>query len=1003
MKKILSISLILILLTVGSNLSLFAFNDVKETMQTAHTVSGVILDEEGEPLIGVSVVEVGTQNGAMTDYDGKFTLKVSNPNSSLQVSYMGYETIKESINGRTSIKLVMKVNTELLEEVVVVAYGTQRKNTVSGSLSTVRADNIKATAPNVTAMLQGQVAGMNVSMNSGKPGEGGTITIRGKGSLNSTTTPLWVVDGVVGGLTASLNPNDIETLTVLKDGSATALYGARGANGVIVVTTKSAKNGENRIDATIKVGFTNLSRGNFKMMNSTELYDYTTQIFDNAKATGVEMYPWITPALKDNDTDWFDLATGTGLTTNYNLAYRTGTDKMRSFLSADYYNEEGAVKDFDYERFTIRNNMTYKFNDKLNLKTSITGHYSNTRDQQRSLYAAGTYLPWDTPYDSSGNIKTGKEGQGIETGKPMSDYWFGRDASNYLYDNQLNSGKSKSFGVDVSVGFDYTIIDGLVFESTNNFGYSSSNSSSYTDPKSMGGAANGGAIWNHDSYNRKRYTNQLLRYDRTFNTIHQVIAFIGHEYSDSWYKFNEQTGKGIPQGGSVPGVASEMEKFKGDEYFQDKIEGYYFNGNYTYDNRYFGQVSFRRDGSTKFGKDNRYGNFWTVGGGWNIDQESFLNSPIIDQLRVRASYGQTGNTPGGNFLSLYLYDLDREYDKRPGAFPKQMGNAKMSWETAKSTNIGADVRLFSRLGATVEFYIKNTSGLLYSRNLSTLSGYDRVWLNEGQLKNTGVEITLSPEIIKTKDWNWTIDFNLGYNKNEVKSLADGKNAEISGKYIHEVGYPMGTYYMREWGGVDEMTGNPTWIHTDKDGNNTYVMSEDQANQKNLDKKRFPDFTGGINTHVGYKDFTLSATFAFASGFYIYHYGREQYDNDGAEVQYNSMKLKKGWSRWEKPGDKATHPRPLPGGNMNAFKESSRYLERGDFFKMKTLAVSYNVPKSLLSKMGVHSAQLSFSADNLFTITEFSGIDPEMSVNGNSYDASTYPLAKKYMFSLALGF
>lgn len=972
--------------------------------QQAHVITGKVTDGNGEPLIGVSVFEkANPSNGASSDIDGTYSLSVKNANTTLVFSYIGFQTVEEAVRGRNAINIVLSEEASTLDEIVVVAYGTQRKSTVSGSMATVRSEKITATAPTISAMLQGQVAGMNVNQTSGRPGEGGVITIRGRGSISSGTSPLWVVDGVVGGTTSSLNPNDIESLTVLKDGSATALYGSRGANGVIVVTTKSARQGENRIDATIKVGFANQIRNGFEMMNSKELYEYTDMMFNNTPAATRPGF--MTPELMNNDTNWFDIAKQTALTTNYNLAYRTGTDKMRAFTSADYYKAEGTVRGYDYERFTVRNNMTYKFNDRLNINFSMSGHYSNTSDRQRSLYASFTYLPWDTPTNSLGEIKTGEEGNDVSTGKDMSDYWFGRDKSNYLYDNQLNWSRSKGFGVDLAVGFDYRIMDGLVFESKNNFGYSNSSSKSYTDPKSIGGASDGGTIYNGNSYRRNRYTNQLLRYSKTFNDLHEISAFLGHEYQDQWYRDNSLTGKGIPQGGSVAGTASEPKSISGDEYFNNKTEGYYFNANYTYDNRYFGQFSFRRDGSSKFGKDNRYGNFWTVGAGWNIHNESELikNIDVVNQLRVRGSYGVTGNTPGGTFYSLYLYDLNREYDLRPGAFPKQMGNPNMSWETTKSTNIGLDMRFFDRLGVTADFYIKNVSGLLYSRILSTLSGYDNVWLNEGRLKNTGIEVTISPEIIKTKDWNWTVDFNFAYNKNEIKELADGKNLEISGNQIRQVGYPLGTYYMREWAGVDVMTGSPTWIKIDEDGNKTWVMKESDATNQNLDKTRYPDFTGGAQTRVSYKDFTLSASFAFATGFYIYHYGREQYDNDGSEYLYNSMKLKDGWSRWEKPGDHATHPRPLIGGNNAAQRASSRFLERGDYFKMKSLSLSYNVPRKALGDFGLRSALISFSADNLFTMTQFSGIDPEVASSGDSYSASSYPLARQFMFTLSLGF
>lgn len=975
--------------------------NLKGVNQTTHEVSGIVTDEKGEPLIGVTVGEAGTQNGVGTDIEGKYSLKVSNPNAILKFSYVGYNSIEERINGRTSINVVLVESVNVLGEVVVVAYGTQRKNTVSGSLSTVKADKIVSTASTVSAMLQGQVAGMNVAQSSGKPGTGGNIVIRGRGSVSLGVEPLWVVDGIVGGTTSSLNPNDIESVTVLKDGSATALYGSRGANGVIIVTTKSAKLGDNKIDIGIKVGVSDLTTGKFSMMNSKELYEYTDIMFNN-NPDARNNYKWFNPSLMENDTDWWNIATQTSLTTNYNVTYRTGTEKIRSYLAGDYYKEEGTIKGYGYERFTLRNNMVYKFNEKLNINASIAGNYSNTSDRSRSLYSSFSYLPWDTPYNSLGELKKGNEGNDIGTGKPMSDYWFGRDKSNYLYDNSMNWSTSKGLGVDLSIGFDYTIIDGLVFESKNNFGFYSSSSKSYDDPKSLGAISDNGRIGIGEEHTRARYTNQLLRYNNTFNSLHEISAFLGHEYRDYWTRSSGLTGKGIPQGRPVPDVAAEPKSIKGNEQFSMKTEGYYFNGNYTYDNRYFGQFSFRRDGDSSFGSDKRYGNFWTVGGGWNLHGEKFMNNDVVDMLRIRASYGITGNAPGG-YQSRDLYSLNREYDSKPGAFPSQKGNPTITWETTKSTNIGTDIRLFNRLGITADFYIKNVSGLLYRKPLSTLSGFDGQYVNSGRLQNTGIEITVSPEIIKTQDWNWTLDFNIAYNKNQMKELADGKEYEISGNEIRMVGDPLGTYYLREWGGVDIMTGAPTWIKKDKDGNRSYVLKDSETESYNIGKTRYPNLQGGIQTRLSYKDITLSATFAYATGFYINHRGREIYDNDGAEIQYNSMKLKDGWSRWEKPGDHATHPKPMIGGNQAAHRDgSTRLLERGDFFKMKTLAVTYNVPQKTLRNLGVKSAQLGFSADNIFTITEFSGIDPEVAVNGAAYDASQYPIPRKYMFTLSLG-
>lgn len=965
-------------------------------------VTGQVLDEFGETVPGANVTVKGNSSiGTVTDMDGNFTLNVPK-GSTLVVSFIGYATSESVVKGSEKLIIKLAPDSKALDEVVVVAYGTQRKSSITGAIATVKSETLKTvTSPSVTSMLSGKVAGAVVTETDGKPGGSTNITIRGRGSISSTTSPLWVVDGVVGGQASALNPNDIETISILKDGSATALYGSRGANGVILVTTKNAKLGTNNIDVTVKMGATQATRGGFRVMNSSELYTYTEAAFKNS-ATG-ESYPWFSPKLLENDTNWWDVATQTAFSQNYNMAYTTGTDKIKSYLSADYYDEEGTVRGYDYNRFTVRSNVTYKFNDRLSIRTKVSGSYSKSFSQERSLYSAMTYLPWSTPYNSLGEIKTGKEGTDISSGKDMKDYWFGRDTNNYLYDLQTNWSDSKTLAVDGTFGLDYKIIEGLTFESTNSIGFSNSMSDSYTDPKSQGGSATNGRVYNGNSYIKNRYANQLLRYNKLFNEVHDVTAFLGFEYNDQYTKTNSATGDGIPVGGEVLGVTTTPSNVDGDQYTWKAI-GYYFNANYAYNDTYMLQFSFRHDGSSKFGRDKRFGDFFTVGGGWNIQKEAFMqNVKFINQLKLRASYGSTGNTPGAAFSHMGLYQINLNYNTLPAAFPYQMANRNMTWEKAYTTNVGLDAEFFNRIGFSAEFYIKNTSGLLYSMPLSALSGYNSQWVNQGAMRNTGVEFTLSPQIVKTKDWNWSVDFNLAYNKNKITELAGGKEQEISGKTIRKVGYALGTYYMKEWAGVNPMDGTPLWIAIEEDGTRKLVNSESKATLQQLDKKQLPDFTGGIQTNLSYKDFTLGATFTYASGFYIYHAGRQNYDNDGVEILYNSMKLKEGWSRWEKPGDIATHPQVKVGGNNISNAESSRYLERGDFFKMKSLSLSYKVPSKVLNPIGIKSARLSLSCENLFTITDFSGIDPELGANGAAVDASGYAIPRKFYFGLNLSF
>lgn len=970
-------------------------------------VKGNVQDSTGEPLISVTVYEKGTSNGSLTDLDGNYTIQLQNPNGVLVFSYIGFETEEKPVNGNQVINVILRAATTELDDVIVVAYGTQKKSSVTGSIAIVKGDDLKnVTAPNVASMLQGKVAGVSVSGTSGKPGQATKIRIRGKGSMmdSESNDPLWVIDGVVGGLTSQLNPNDIESISILKDASATALYGSRATNGVILVTTKSGKMGTNTIRVDAKLGIATLQRGNLKMMNSKELYDYTDAAFKNRGVEGAAL-SWFRPELMENDTDWFDFVTQNALSQNYTISYTMGNEKTRAFLSADYYSEEGTVKGYDYQRFTVRSNVDHKVNDRLTLKTRISGNYWEDDSQEYSIYSSNTYLPWDTPYNSNGIIKTGKEGTDFDTSSNPKDLWFGCDGNNFLYDNQFNWARGRQFGIDGNFGLEYRITEYLVFESTNNIGFRYHQTEQYVDPNSISGQSRKGYVEDGTQYTNNKYANQLLRFNHSFNNLHDVSAFLGFEYSDFYFHSNAAGGRGIPPGGETVNVSAAPVTATSNKYMS-KTMAYYFNTNYTYDNRYMLQFSFRRDGSSKFGRNNKFGNFFTIGGGWNMHNEAFMKSvDFVNQLKLRVGYGSVGNAPNAMYAHMGLYRLSYNYNEQAAAFPSQLANRDLTWEKCYTTNFAVDARLFDRLNITAEYYIKNTSDLLYVVDLSTLTGYQSQYRNVGAVKNTGVEFTISPEIIKTKDWFWTIDFNIGYNKNRIKELYNDNAPQIQGKKRREVGYDMDTWYLKEWAGVDAATGEPLWFKVDEDGNKSVTKSEADATRVMLGTGS-PKVTGGILTNLSYRDFTLGASFAFATGHYVYHSGREAYDSDGTEIQFNTMRLHKGWVRWEKPGDIASHPQVIHGGNNKANVESSRYLEKGDFFKMQSLSLSYTIPSKLLNKIKLGSASVYVSAENLFILTPFSGPDVEIASgdsNSGVAEATGYPTPRRVSFGLNFSF
>lgn len=951
----------------------------KEYQKKKITVKGKVLDSDGLPIPGVNIMEKGTTNGTPTDVDGSYTIDVSSENAVLVFTFIGYSTKEMPLNGKTSMEVVMESSDSELDEVVVVAYGTQKKSNLTGSVTNIKAKELQdISSPNVSNLLQGKAAGVYVSSNSGRPGQGVKIRIRGKGSLNSSVEPLWVIDGVVGGTGAHLNPNDVESMTVLKDASATALYGSRAANGVILVTTKRGKKGASEFTFSTKRGFSKLYSGNFGVMNSQELYDYQSTFINNLDENK-----------KNTDTDWFGEATEVGVSENHTFSYNGGLGKIRSYIMGDYYRETGAVSGYEMERYSTRVNLDYEVSKKVSLSTKIAGTYFTDDDKQRSIGSAYLYMPWDKPYNEDGTVRTGKESD-----------WSGRDGSNYLYDLQWNWGKSRNFGIDASFNIKWEILPFLTFESTNNIGLKYNMYKKYVDINSIGGESDKGSLKNQLNSYKSRFSNQLLKYSKTFDE-HAVQAFLGYEFSDYFYEGFAAEGKGIPSGKEVLDVTAEAKAVSGNMDWAWAMESYLFNANYTYKNRYMAQFSFRRDGSSKFGKDSRYGNFSTVSAGWTISNEEFMNDlEWLNVLKLRASYGSVGNTPGNAYASQGLYDIKLQYYGNPGAFPNQLRNDELTWEKSYSTNVALDMRVFDRLSLNIDFYDKNTSDLLYYRKLSNISGYSGKYENIGAVNNKGVEFTLKADILETEDFKWYADLNIGFNKNEITELADGK-PQIVGHKRWEEGEDMDTWYLRKWMGVDAQTGKPQWEKINEDGTVELTSDYNQATRQMMGTSS-PDYYGGLTTRFVYKDFELSANIAFTQGLDIYHSARELFDSDGAYPTFNSMKLKDGWSRWEKAGDNATHPQSIDGGNSMSNKPSSRYIEDGSFVKLRNVSFIYNLPNEWLNKVKINSASLFVTGDNLMTFTDFSGIDPEIHNNG-SVGSGAYPLTKKIVFGVNIKF
>lgn len=983
--------------TAGTNLAV---------QQQDQKLKGQVIDATtGEPVIGVNVLVKRTTNGTITDIDGKYELNAP-AGAILQISFIGYKTVEiAATTSEQTIKL--HEDTETLDEVVVVGYGVQKKESLTGAMSTLKENRLKdVTTPTVENMLNGKVSGVYVAPGSGQPGSNGAVQIRGRATLSGSTSPLWVIDGVIVGEDPGvLNPSDIENMTILKDAASTAIYGSQGANGVIIVTTKMGKSEKMKINASVKLGVSTMTNGKMEVMNGAELYDYYAS-FPNQE--DIKFSRW-NPELRNANFDWGELASQAGFTQDYNISLSGGNEKMSSYFSLGYYSEEGTVKGYKYDRYSFRYRSNYKPFSWLTIKPNISGSMKNTDDSQYDYTAKYTMFPWDSPYDEDGNL--------------VPDRYSGWvDSSDLNYLNSISYGNHtarKTYEFSGNFDFDIKITDWLTFTSVNNYRWTGYFQSTYTDPRTDSASGVQGRVEEEQTNNIQRYTNQYLTFNKMFGK-HSVQALLAYEFMDTSAKVINAKGTGIVSGFEVLDATATPEEVGGNltEWAKQSV---FAKANYTYDNRYLAEVSLRRDGASNFGDDKKYGNFFSISAGWNINREKWFKADWVDVLKLRASYGSVGNIPYSKYPQYGLYSVSSNYNGIPAILISQVGNKDLTWEQTYTAGVGIDANFFNnRLRFVFDYYNKYTSNILYQVPVSGLTGITSRWQNVGEMRNSGIEITIGGDIIRTKDWLWSLDLNMGYNKNKLEKLygddpnmmiigGGGNDTSIAGaaEKVLKVGYSTDRYYLREWAGVDPKNGAPLWYKNDGSGETTSNYSE--AKQV-MTEATSPKLFGGFNTSLTWKNIDLNASFGFSLGGKIYNYSRQEYDSDGAYTDRNQMKLIDGWSRWEKEGDIATHPAASYGNKSNSNKASTRYLEDGDYLKLRSLSIGYNLN---LSKYYIQNMRIYFTAENVFTLTGFSGIDPEVPAY---YDETTgtyksigtaganlYPSTRKFMFGINLTF
>ena len=900
-----------------------------------HTVTGVVVDaDNGEPLIGVAVM-VSTGGGTTTDANGSYAVDAAD-GATLTFNTLGYMDVNEKVNGRSVINVKMTVDSKMLEEVVVLGYTSQKKNELSSSVVSISAEKLKdVTSPDLGNMLQGKAAGVLVTNASGQPGDGAKIRIRGTGSITANSGPLYVVDGVAGG---SFNPNDVETLTVLKDASATALYGAAASGGVIVVTTKSAKTDDATVTLKATAGIKKALTGRFSPMNSKELYDLQKQIYSKT------LFKIQRPeTLLEQDFNWVDAAFNLGVVQDYYASAAGKAGRVNYFASISHYDEEGTLINTNHKRNSARVNLSAPL--AKNVSMALRVNYDRANSQYTSSYVtlecAYRALPWDDPYvyDADGNrtneiIRIGSADRGDGRTDQL---WYSHDKYNFLHNEVYNYYKTESEDIMADLSLNWNITDWLIFSTVNRFNSSNWFSEAYYDPRTVLPGIPNGQIENSFGSGWGFGTTNLLKANKDFGD-HNVNGVIGWEYGEGFSRSTSATGVGMPNGQAS--LSNATAQSVGGYNYGSRSWAWLAQAQYSYKGKYIASASVRYDETSRVAPKARGGYFPGASAAWIVNKEDWMQGvSAFDLLKVRAGYGKTGNDAIENFLWQDIYSLTSQYQNVIAAILERQQNPNLGWEEAYMTSFGIDAEMFGRLNVTVDLYNIDNKNLLLAVPLAPSTGFFEFMDNVGTVNNKGIELAIDADIINTRDLNWNLGFNVGFNKNKVVYLPNGEFRQ--GNQIVKEGQDIFTWNMPIWAGVDPETGSPTWEKIDAEtGEKTITTTYSEATFQNAGTSS-PKFQGGLNTSLSWKGFTLSATGNFIYGNMIYNSARVSMDSDGAYTDYNMMSHNNGlgWSRWEKAGDIATHPKPKMNGNNDAHMLSTRYLEDGSYFRLKNVTLS----------------------------------------------------------------
>ena len=988
-------------------------------------VSGTVTSsEDGQPVVGVSVRVVGTSTGTVTDVDGNFSL-VAPANAKLNFSYIGM--LSKTLKASSNMKIKLEPDNKTIDEVIVTGYGNFKKSSFTGSASSMDATKLEdVPVVSVEDKLAGSVSGVTVTSSSSAPGAISNIRIRGMGSVNAGNNPLYVIDGTPvassnlsefntsdgngyndagTSVLATLNPNDIESITVIKDAAAASLYGSRAANGVIVITTKSGKKGKTKIDFRSDLGFSNtainyrpqLSGDDRRQLLWTGLKNYSITDGSTAAAAAtfadnsIDKYASVPT---NGYTDWKDLLFKTGNHQNYQVSLSGGDESTKFYASMAYMKQDGILKNQGLERFTGNASITHDWNRlSLRVTTLISKMNQSLVDEGTSYVGAlANYCffqsPSSTPYNTDGSLNTGCGIFGV----------------NPLYELQHSSDKNIVKRSFTTAQLTYNIWDNLKLSEKLAYDYTDGRENVLWDRYSNNGAP-GAVLQRVINEYEKLNTQTQLSYIKSFGQ-HNVDALLGFETEDYTYRYD------YSHGSDYPGDLYELENASTTSAQSDK-KGYRMTSflgrlNYNFANKYYLGASYRRDGSSRLARQNRWGDFWSLSGSWRFTEEKFMNpvKGILTDGKVRLSYGVNGTQPYDYYSYMNLYRYGIYYNGASGIGVTTIGNSDLKWEKNKTLNIGLDLTLLDRFTITFDYYNRKTSDLIFDKPVSAVtglysnSGTPSAPINVGSLVNKGFELSLTSVNINKKDFNWTTTLNMSHNSNKVEKLTGDENEIISGVLIHRVGKPYYSYYMYEYAGVDKATGKESYYINDGTDNARNTTTDVSKAKQVIVGQHQASIEGGLTNNVKWKFIDLGFTFTYSLGGDAYDAATWQHSNGGSSLYSGAVpSYYKLSDMWSPDNTDATLPKFEYGGvRVN----SSRWLMPTDYLRLKNLSLGFTVPKNYIANLGIDRVRVYFSAANLLTWkSKKLPVDPEMPVDGLCTFET--PALRTYTFGIELGF